>query len=201
MWYFLQKKFFLNVGKTLSYLRIFVLEYEKTIVIFEISTLEFLKNEPLSHTVNFGIGSAFSRGPGSDFLKVQVRVRVRFIKRACEILVLNNSTHIFWSLVESIRIIKKMKKILPAGKRWHSLCYYISMEENIQEHLRLSSRKKNIWNESLKASRYMDRDIDIWETRIHTRWKHVAHTWTSKGAPVQQHRWKSHLVLINLIKF
>ena len=92
---FLVKIIFLNVGKTLSYLGIFVLEFGKTIVIFEINTLEFLKNEPLSQTVNFCIGSAFSRGPGSDFLKVQVRVRVRFIKYACEILALSriNKNH------------------------------------------------------------------------------------------------------------
>ena len=31
---------------------------------FEISTLEFVKNEFLTHTVNFGIGPAFSDGPG-----------------------------------------------------------------------------------------------------------------------------------------
>ena len=36
----------------------------KNIVIFEISTLKFVKNESLTHTVNFGIGSAFSEGPG-----------------------------------------------------------------------------------------------------------------------------------------
>ena len=30
---------------------------------FEISTLKFIKNESLTHTVNFGIGSAFSKGP------------------------------------------------------------------------------------------------------------------------------------------
>ena len=34
----------------------------KTIVIFEISTLEFFKTEFLAHTLNFGIGSAFSKG-------------------------------------------------------------------------------------------------------------------------------------------
>ena len=37
--------------------------FKKTIVIFEISTLKFVKNESLTHTVNFGIGSAFSEGP------------------------------------------------------------------------------------------------------------------------------------------
>ena len=33
----------------------------KTIVMFEISTLEFAKNESLTHTVNFGVGFAFSK--------------------------------------------------------------------------------------------------------------------------------------------
>ena len=45
-------------------LDIFALEFENNIVIFEISTLEFLNNEFLIHTVNFGIGSAFSQDPG-----------------------------------------------------------------------------------------------------------------------------------------
>ena len=40
-----------------------------TVVIFEISTLKFVKNESLPHTVNFGIGSTFSKGPGSAFSK------------------------------------------------------------------------------------------------------------------------------------
>ena len=48
------------------YLGIFGLEFEKTIVIFEISTLEFF-NEFLTHTVNFDIGSALSKGLGSPF--------------------------------------------------------------------------------------------------------------------------------------
>ena len=43
------------------------LEFKKTFVIFEISTLEFVKNKSLTHTVNFGIASAFSQGPGSAF--------------------------------------------------------------------------------------------------------------------------------------
>ena len=34
---------------------------------FEISTLKFVQNESLTHTVNFGIGSAFSKGLGSAF--------------------------------------------------------------------------------------------------------------------------------------
>ena len=39
---------------------------KKTIVIFEISTLEFAKNESLTHTVTFGIGLVISEssGPG-----------------------------------------------------------------------------------------------------------------------------------------
>ena len=36
---------------------------KKIFVIFEISTLKFVKYESLTHTVNFGIGSAFSEGP------------------------------------------------------------------------------------------------------------------------------------------
>ena len=40
----------------------------KNIVIFEISTLKFVKNESLTHTVNFGIGFAFSEGPGPGSL-------------------------------------------------------------------------------------------------------------------------------------
>ena len=34
---------------------------------FEISTLKLVKNEFLSYTVNFDIGSAFSKCPGSVF--------------------------------------------------------------------------------------------------------------------------------------
>ena len=39
-------------------------KYKKTIVTFEISTLEFVKNESLTDTMNFGIGSTFSEGLG-----------------------------------------------------------------------------------------------------------------------------------------
>ena len=45
----------------------FRLEFSKTIVIFEISTLEVFKNTFLTNSVNFGIGSHFSKGPGSTF--------------------------------------------------------------------------------------------------------------------------------------
>ena len=38
-----------------------------TIVIFESSTLDFVKNEFGTHAVNFGIGFVFSKGPGSAF--------------------------------------------------------------------------------------------------------------------------------------
>ena len=51
----------------MSYLGTFGLEFQKTIVIFEIGTLEFVKNESLTHTINFGIGSALSKGPGVRF--------------------------------------------------------------------------------------------------------------------------------------
>ena len=46
------------------YLGTFGLELEKSILISEISILEFLKNESQTHTVSFGIGFAFSKGPG-----------------------------------------------------------------------------------------------------------------------------------------
>ena len=42
------------------------LEFEKTIVIFEIS-LEFIKNEFLTIIVNLGIESVFSKSPASTF--------------------------------------------------------------------------------------------------------------------------------------
>ena len=51
----------------MPYLSTFAQKFSKTIVIFEISTLEFVKNESLTQTVDFGIGSAFSKGPGSAF--------------------------------------------------------------------------------------------------------------------------------------
>ena len=48
----------------MPHLGIFDLELKKTIVIFEISTLEFAKNESLTHAVTFGIGFFFSESPG-----------------------------------------------------------------------------------------------------------------------------------------
>ena len=49
----------------MPYLGIFGLEFWKTIVMFETSTLKFVWNESLNRTVNFGIGSAFSKEPGA----------------------------------------------------------------------------------------------------------------------------------------
>ena len=49
----------------MPYLGIFGLEFYKTIVIIEISTLKFVEIESLTHTANFGVGSAFSKGAGS----------------------------------------------------------------------------------------------------------------------------------------
>ena len=40
---------------------IFGLEVENDFVIFEINTLEFVKNAFLAHTVNFGIGQFFQK--------------------------------------------------------------------------------------------------------------------------------------------
>ena len=50
-------------------LGIYGLEIEKTIVIFEINKLKFAKNEFLTHTVNFDIGSTLSKGLGSTFFE------------------------------------------------------------------------------------------------------------------------------------
>ena len=49
------------------YLGIYGLEFENNIVIFEISTLKFAKNEFLTNTVNFGKGPSFCKSPGSTF--------------------------------------------------------------------------------------------------------------------------------------
>ena len=43
----------------MPYFGSFGLEFQKTI--------KFVKNESLTHTLNFGIASAFSKAPGSDF--------------------------------------------------------------------------------------------------------------------------------------
>ena len=51
----------------MPYLGTFGLEFEKAILISEISSLECLKNQSLTHTVNFGIGSPFSKSPGCAF--------------------------------------------------------------------------------------------------------------------------------------
>ena len=51
----------------MTYLGILGVEFWKTTVIFEISTLKFVENESLTPTVDFGIGSAFSKGPRSIF--------------------------------------------------------------------------------------------------------------------------------------
>ena len=62
----------------MPYLGIFGLEFQETIVIFEISTFRFVKNEFLTHTVNFGIGSTFSesagKGPGPLYKVCRVGV-------------------------------------------------------------------------------------------------------------------------------
>ena len=60
------------MGPKMPYLGTFGLEFEKSIVISEVSTLDFFKNESLTHTVNFGIGSAFSKVPGLRFSEGQV---------------------------------------------------------------------------------------------------------------------------------
>ena len=63
----MKKQKCLNLGPKMLDLGIFGLEFWKIIVIFEFSILKFVINEPLTHTVNFGIGPAFSKGPESTF--------------------------------------------------------------------------------------------------------------------------------------
>ena len=58
-----------NLGPKLPRLCIFGLEFEKTIGMFEISTLEFPKNEFLINIVNFRIGSVFSKGLACTFFE------------------------------------------------------------------------------------------------------------------------------------
>ena len=55
------------IGPKLPSLSIFKLEFEKSSVIFEINTLEFIKIKFLTFLVNFDIASTFSKGPGSQF--------------------------------------------------------------------------------------------------------------------------------------
>ena len=54
-----------DLGPKILYLGIFRLEFRKPTVVFEISTIE-----SLTHTVNFDIGSTFSKGPVSAFSEV-----------------------------------------------------------------------------------------------------------------------------------
>ena len=64
----------------MPYLSILGLEFRKSIVMFEISTLKRLQNEVLTHTVNFCIESPYVKVQTRIFLKVQVRAKVRVIK-------------------------------------------------------------------------------------------------------------------------
>ena len=50
-------------GSRKSYLGTFAVEFLKNIVVFEISTLKFVKNEFLTHTLIFGMRSAFFQDP------------------------------------------------------------------------------------------------------------------------------------------
>ena len=81
---FVKKWKCLNLGPKMPHLTIFGLEFLRTFVLFEISKLEFVKHESLTHAMNFDIGSTFFKGLGLLFLKIRVRVlvRVHFIKYA-----------------------------------------------------------------------------------------------------------------------
>ena len=51
----------------MPFLGMFGLEFLKNIVIFEISTLKFVISKSVTHTMKFGLGSAFSKSLGSAF--------------------------------------------------------------------------------------------------------------------------------------
>ena len=61
----LQKQKLIILGPKMPYVSIFRRECWETIVIFEVSILEFVKSKFLADTVNFEIGSTFSKSPGS----------------------------------------------------------------------------------------------------------------------------------------
>ena len=50
----------LTLRLKMPYLGIFGLKFQRIIIISDISTIGFATNESLTHTVDFGIGSAFS---------------------------------------------------------------------------------------------------------------------------------------------
>ena len=66
-WNILQKKKKSKFGPKNVLFGYFWSRILKNIVIFEINTLKFVKNESLTRTANFVIGFAFSKGPGSTF--------------------------------------------------------------------------------------------------------------------------------------
>ena len=57
------------------YLGTLRLEFKKVIVIVEISTLKFVKNEFLTHTVNFGVEFTFSKVSGLIAINVDTDAR------------------------------------------------------------------------------------------------------------------------------
>ena len=84
------------------YLGIFGLECSKTIVIFEISTLEFVNSKFLTHTVNFGTGCAFSKGPFPSpsplYKACQLSVKRSIINRVISTKTLYSLFMIQWEL-------------------------------------------------------------------------------------------------------
>ena len=69
----------------MPHLGIFELEIQKSIVTFEIKTHKFVKNEFLTHTMNFSIVAFLKKVLDSHFLRVWVWVKVCFIKYAVDI--------------------------------------------------------------------------------------------------------------------
>ena len=56
-----------KLGTKIAFFDYFWARIFKTIVIFEVSKLKFVKSQFLTHTVSFGIELSFSKGPGSVF--------------------------------------------------------------------------------------------------------------------------------------
>ena len=88
----------------------------KTIVIFEISTLEFVKNESLTHTVNFGVGSAFSKAKKQKCLNLGPRMPYLGIFRV-EFQKTNVIFEISTLELSNCKVSRKNKKCLNLGPK------------------------------------------------------------------------------------
>ena len=63
----MRKKKSLNLGPNVPYLGIFCQNFKKLLSYLKSAPSKLVKNESLTHAVNFDIRSAFSKGSGSAF--------------------------------------------------------------------------------------------------------------------------------------